>query len=109
MRLLLLAHHLSLILRTGWLAYSLALRPDGRTLSCSLIQLLAPQLLHLLARASVAPRSLSCQVSHLSFARLFCRKIWLLVPLRRLSRGRCTLIRDLQLLIFHSIIQRLDP
>jgi len=109
LRLLLLTHHLPLVLRTSWLAHPLALSLNGRTLSCSLVRLLFAQFLHLLSRISITPRRLSCQVSHLSFARLLCRKIWLLVSLRCLTRGRCTLIRDLQLLIFHSIIQRLDP
>ena len=84
LRLLLLTHHLSLVLR---LAHPLTLRLHSCTLSCSLVQLLFAQLLHLLARVSVAARSLFGQISHLSFPRLLCRKVWLL------SRGRgCALI-----------------
>jgi len=92
---------LSLVL-TRRLAYSLAFCLDGSTLSRPLVRLLSAQLLHLLSRVSIAARRLSCQVGHLSFARLLGRKVWLLSGLSRLSC--CALIRDLQLLILHSII-----
>ena len=99
LRLLLLTHHLPVVLRTSWLAHPLALSLNGCTLSCSLVRLLFAQLLHLLSRVSIATRRLSCQVSHLSLSCLLCRKVGLL---SRLSG--CALIRDLELLILHSII-----
>ena len=103
LRLLLLTHHLPLVLGTSWLAHPLALSLNGCTLSCSLVRLLFAQFLHLPSRVSITTRRLSCQVSHLSLARLLRCKVWLL---SRLS-GR-PLIRDLELLSLHSIIQRLD-
>ena len=102
LRLLLLTHHLPLVLGTSWLAYPLTLSLNGCTLRCSLVRLLFAQFLHLLSRVSITTRRLSCQVSHLSFARLLGRKVWLLSGLSRLSCR--ALIRDLQLLILHSII-----
>jgi len=103
LRLLLLTHHLPLVLGTSWLAHPLALSLNGCTLSCSLVRLLFAQFLHLLSGVSITTRRLSCQVSHLSLARLFRRKVRLLSCL-----SGCALIRDLELLSLHSIIQRLD-
>lgn len=102
LRLLLLTHHLSFVLRTTRLTNPLSFCLDSRTLSCSLVELLFAQLLHLLSRASIAACRLSGQIGHLPFTRLLCRKARLLSRLR----GRA-LIRDLQRLLLHSIIQGL--
>ena len=103
MRLLLLTHPLSLVLRASWLAHPLPLGLNRCTLSCALARLLSPQLLHLLASVSVAPRRLSCQVGHLPLARLLGGKVGLLSSL-----SSCALICDLERLFLHSIIQWLD-
>ena len=78
LRLLLLTHQLSVVLRTSRLTNPLSFCLDSRTLGCSLVQLLSAQFLHLLSRVSIAARSLSGQISHLPFTRLLCHKVWLL-------------------------------
>jgi len=86
---------LSLILRPSGLPNRLALCLHTRAWQCSRIYLLPAQLLHLLTSVAVAMSCLSGELSHLALARLLGRDVRLLSCL---ARGRCSLIRDLQVL-----------